>query len=153
MKNQRRNYYGEQKCNRSNKDSARFAEAFENAACRNPKTSWANLIFWIMSGEGCFSYKTDLEFAMDLRAFHGEGQPSVGDLMLAFGFPKDMQNKIRTVDQNAKFAKMLKHALKHNPQLRIGEILGDVVMGKNYCSYHSDKDLIERMERVPTFNR
>ena len=58
----------DQKCRRTNKDSARFAKAFENAACRNSNMSLANIVFRVMSGEGCYTYKTDMEFAADLDA-------------------------------------------------------------------------------------
>jgi hypothetical protein len=100
-----------------------------------------------MSGDGCFTYKTDLEFAIELDAFNNKKPSSMADLILAYGFPKDLENEARTPEQSAAFAKMLKHVLKRNPKMTIGEILADVVMGKHYCSYHKDKDLIERMEK------
>jgi hypothetical protein len=138
--------YSWQKSRRTNKESTRFAEAFEAAACRNQKMSLANIVFKMMSGEGCFSFKTDLEFAVDLDAFNNEKPANMADLLLTFGFPKDLENKTRTFEQNAAFAKMLKHVLKHNPDLTIGEIRAYVVMGQSYCSYHKDEDLAERME-------
>jgi hypothetical protein len=135
------------KCRRTNKDSARFARAFEDASCRNPNMSLANIVFRVMDGEGGRSYKTDYEFAVDLDAFRNKKPSSVADLLLAYGFPKDREKKGRTMDQNAAFAKMLKHVLKHNSDATIGQILAEVVMGGHYCSYHKDEDLIRIMER------
>jgi|GEM_PF-2821159 len=147
MKDQRKYYYGgAQKCNRSNKDSTRFAKAFEVVACRNPKMSLANIVFKIMNGPGCFSFKTDLEFAVNLDAFRNKKCTNMVDLLMTFGFPKNLETKSRSADQNAAFAKMLKHVLKHNSNMAIGEILAEVVMGSHYCSYHKDADLIERIE-------
>lgn len=137
-----------QKCRRSNKDSARFARAFEDAACRNPKVSLANIVFKVLDGEGCYSYKTDYEFAVDLDAFRNKKPSSSADLLLAYGFPKNREEKVRTMDQNAAFAKMLKHVLKHNSDATIGQILAEVVMGLHYCSFHHDEDLIKGMEKL-----
>ncbi len=140
--------YSQKRIRRTNKDSARFAGAFEAAACRNSKMSLANIVVVIMDGEGCFTYKTDLEFAMDLDAFHSKRVTAMSDLLLAFGFSKELETKGRNMDQNAAFAKMLKRVLKHNPDMTIGEIFAEIVMGKNYCSYHRDEDLIRRLERI-----
>ena len=138
----------DQKCKRTNKDSARFAKAFEDAACRNSDMSLANIVFRVMSGEGCYTYKTDMEFAADLDAFRNKKPANIADLLLAYGFPKDREKKSRTMDQNSAFAKMLKHVLKHNSDATIGQILAEVVMGGHYCSYHKDEDLIRRMEKL-----
>ena len=136
-----------QKCRRSNKDSARFARAFKDASCRNSNVSLANIVFKAMNGEGCHSYKTDLDFAIELDAFCAKKPSSIADLLLAYGFPKNREEK-RTMDQNIAFAKMLKHALKHNSDASIGQILAKVVMGDHYCSYHKDEDLIRGVEKL-----
>ncbi|MDO8443195.1 MAG: hypothetical protein Q7S81_02995 [bacterium] len=137
------NRIGSQKQIRSNKDSARFAEAFENAVIRHSKMSMANIAFKVMSGEGCLSYKTDLEFAGDLDSFRKHQSPAnAAELALSFG-----SGKIRTVDQAFAIGKVLRRALKHHPDLTIGAVLGEVAMGKNYCSYHKDEDMIKMVER------
>lgn len=134
---------GSRKQIRSNKDSARFAEEFENAVCRHSKMSMANIAFKVMSGEGCHSNKTDLEFASDLDSFRKQ-RPSdnAAELTLSLG-----SGKPRTVDQAFAIGKVLRRVLKHYPDLTIGTILGEVAMGKNYCSYHKDEDLIRRVEQ------
>jgi len=137
------NRVGSRKRIRSNKDSARFAEAFENAACRHSNISMTNIVFKVMSGEGCLSYKTDLEFASDLDSFRKQQPPAnAAELMLSFG-----SGKIRTVDQAFAIGKVLRRVLKHHPDMTIGTILGEVAMGKNYCSYHKDEDMIRMVER------
>ena len=137
--------YSRQKIRRSGADSGRFARAFAGAACRNPKTSLANIVFKTMSGDGCYTYKTDTEFAVELETFNNKKFDLIGHLT-TFGFVKDRKDKIRTSEESAVFAKAIEFVLKENPDLTIGEILAEVVMGGGYCSYHEDEDLIKKME-------
>ena len=140
--------YSGHKCGRTNKDSVRFTRAFEDAACRNSDMSLANIVFKVMGGEGRYTYKTDMEFAVELNAFRKKNPPNIADLLSAYGFSKNREQKTRTMDQNAVFAKMLKYVLEHNSDVTIGQILAEVVMGVHYCSYHKDEDLIGRIERI-----
>ncbi|MCL5017215.1 MAG: hypothetical protein M1155_00915 [Patescibacteria group bacterium] len=135
--------YFRQKGKRSDKDSIRFVNAFEAAANRNPKVSLANIVFRTMSGNGCFTFKKDIEFASELNSFNNEKPASLPDILSTFG---SSETKDRTVQQSAAFCKILEQVLRDNPNITIGEILAEVVMGGGYCSYHEDEDLIKRME-------
>ncbi|MHB9019537.1 MAG: hypothetical protein ACYC3G_01515 [Minisyncoccota bacterium] len=134
-------------CRRSNKDSARFAKAFEDLCCRQPKVSVANLIVKIMDPEGgIYSYRNDLEVGVELAALCNKTPPKMVDVVLAFSFPVNMELKgVRTYEQSVSFGKMLKHALKHNPTMTIGQVLAQIGKGAGYCSFHKDDDLIRRI--------
>lgn len=134
-------------CKRSNKDSARFAKAFEELCCRQAKVSVANLIVKIMDPEGgIYSYRNDLEVGVELASLCKKTPPKMADVIIEFSFPANMEmGGTRTYEQSVSFGKMLKHALKHNPTMTIGQVLAQIGKGSGYCSFHKDEDLIRRI--------
>ena len=132
---------------RTKKEIAIFAQRFKAVWIKKPHMSFAQLVGFAMIGYGFNSFKKDFEVIAEMERIFSKDY-AFGRTELQGVFTYDNPNIKKRRCQIDLFIGRFKKIWKANPHTSFAKLIGQITMGKNFCSFKEDEDMIESIEKV-----
>jgi hypothetical protein len=132
---------------RGKKEIAIFIQRLRNVWISKSHLSFAQLIGFSLIGYGFHSFKKDSEIIKEMEFLYNKDHTFIL-LEIKKAFSYDNPNTKRRRYQIDIFLGRIKKIWKNNPCLSFSELIGQTAIGKTFCSFKKDKDVIKNIENV-----